>query len=288
MLLSDFIRSGAQALESLYPSPEARGMVLMLCEDRLGVKSYTHVVDPGFEIPHDRLEGLQEDLSRLLDGEPLQYVTGTCEFFGRRFNVSPAVLIPRPETEILVREAVTRALDLDRPLRVLDLCTGSGCIAWSVALEVPYAELVGVDISDAALEVARSQFDSPGVSFIKADVLDASADFGPGSFDMILSNPPYIMESEKALMRSNVLDHEPEIALFVPDSDPLVFYRAVAGAASRLLVPGGSGIVEINEQLGSATADVFKAAGLQKVEIMKDFFGKDRFVSFEKQASRAV
>lgn len=288
MLLSDFIRSGAQALESLYPSPEARGMVLMLCQDRLGVKSYTHVVDPGFEVPADRLEGLQDDLSRLLKGEPLQYVTGICEFFGRSFKVSPAVLIPRPETEILVREAVTRALDLDRPLRVLDLCTGSGCIAWSVALEVPFAEVVGVDISEDALEVAGSQFDASGVRFVKADVLDAAADFGPGRFDMVLSNPPYIMDSEKPLMRSNVLDYEPDIALFVRDGDPLVFYRAVAHHASRLLVPGGSGMVEINERLGAETAEVFMSAGMEKVEILKDFFGKDRFISFEKPASHAL
>lgn len=286
MLLADFIKSGAAALETLYPSPEARGMILMLCQDRLGVKSYTHVTEPGFEIPFVRLGGLQDDLRRLLSGEPLQYVTGECEFFGRKFIVNPSVLIPRPETEILVQKAVTDALSLDRPLRVLDLCTGSGCIAWSLALEVPFAEVVAVDISEDALEVARGQFpDGRNIRFFKADVLDPGQDFPEGQFDMILSNPPYIMEKEKSQMRRNVLDYEPELALFVPDGDPLVFYRAVAEWARLRLVPLGRGYVEINETLGPQTAEVFRSAGMVNVRILDDFSGKNRIVSFEKPAS---
>lgn len=259
-------------------------MVLMLCEDRLGVKSYTHVVEPEYQVPEDLAGGLQKDIARLLDGEPLQYVIGECEFFGRNFRVNPSVLIPRPETEMLVREAVTEALGLDRPLRVLDLCTGSGCIAWSLALEVPFAEVVGVDISEDALAVASSQFEAPNIRFVKADVLDMPSAAEWGAFDMILGNPPYIMESERAQMRRNVLDYEPGLALFVPDADPLLFYRAIAGWASRLLAPGGKAMVEINESLGKATAELFSAAGMQKVRIVKDFFSKDRFVSFEKPA----
>lgn len=286
MLLADFIKSGAAALETLYPSPEARGMILMLCQDRLGVKSYTHVTEPGFEIPADRLGGLQDDLRRLLSGEPLQYVTGECEFFGRKFIVNPSVLIPRPETEILVQKAVTDALTLDRPLRVLDLCTGSGCIAWSLALEVPFAEVVGVDISEDALEVAQGQFpDGRNIRFLKADVLDPGQDFPEGQFDLILSNPPYIMEKEKSQMRRNVLDYEPELALFVPDTDPLVFYRAVAEWARLRLVPSGRGYVEINETLGPQTAEVFRSAGMVNVRILDDFSSKNRIVSFEKPAA---
>lgn len=282
MLLSDFIRRSSERLQALYPSPEARGMVLMLCEDLLGVRSYTHIIEPETVVPEDRLVELEDDVRRLCAGEPVQYVIGEADFFGRRFRVSPAVLIPRPETELLVQEAVVRALELDRPLRVLDLCTGSGCIAWSIALEVPAAEVIGVDISEAALEIAQGQFPGSNPTFIKADVLDPSNAEGLGIFDIVVSNPPYIMESEKALMRPNVLDYEPSLALFVPDEDPLLFYRAVAGWASRLLVPGGLGIVEINEQLPQETAAVFTAAGMKDVSVISDLFGKTRMVRFSK------
>ena len=282
MLLADFIKSGTRALEATYPREEAGSVISILCQDRLGVKSYTHVTEPDFEIPADRLKGLQDDLRRLLSGEPVQYVIGECEFFGRRFTVNPSVLIPRPETEILVREAVTRALTTDKPLRVLDLCTGSGCIAWSVALEVPFASVVAVDISPSALKVAAGQFPSGDVKFVQADVLDLSQPFPEGDFDMILSNPPYVLESEKSQMRSNVLDYEPALALYVPDDDPLLFYRAIAVWAQRLLVPGGTAVVEINESLGERTAALFARAGMENVRIMNDFYARDRFVSFSK------
>lgn len=254
-------------------------MVLILCEDKLGVKSYTHIVDPGFEIPAGMEAELENDIRRLCAGEPVQYVTGSCEFYGRRFNVSPAVLIPRPETEELVSAAITYALDLNRPMRALDLCTGSGCIAWSLALEVPYAEVFAVDISDDALAVARCQYDDNRPLFIHADVLDTEQAFDCGMFDLITANPPYVMEKEKAAMRSNVLEHEPGLALFVPDDDPLIFYRAVARWAQRFLSASGLGLVEINEALGAQTAEVFIAAGFE-AEVIKDISGRDRIVRF--------
>ena len=150
MLLSSFIQESTAALGRLYPAPEARSMVLMLCEERLGVKSYTHIVIPSTEIPDEALPGLQEDMRRLLASEPLQYVLGFTMFYGRRFNVTPDVLIPRPETELLVDEAVKAGLALGRKLRVLDLCTGSGCIAWSLFQELQDAEVV--DEEPLALE----------------------------------------------------------------------------------------------------------------------------------------
>lgn len=254
-------------------------MVLMLCEDKLGVKSYTHITQPDFEIPQEMEAELENDVRRMCKGEPLQYVTGHCEFYGHRFSVGPSVLIPRPETELLVQEAVTHALTLDRPMRMLDLCTGSGCIAWSVALEVPYSEVVAVDISEEALEVASSQFEENRPLFIKADVLDPGQTFDQGIFDIITGNPPYVMEGEKAEMRSNVLDYEPSLALFVPDDDPLVFYRAIAQWASRFLAPDGIGLVEINEALGAGTADVFRDAGF-RAGVLKDLSGRDRIVRF--------
>lgn len=287
MLLTAFLKEGTAALEPLYPSSEARSLLLMLCEAQLGVQRHTPILEPSYEIPSGRLPSLLAALERLKKGEPVQYVLGFSEFMGRRFRVSPAVLIPRPETEQLVMEAVQTLRGLPRGARVLDLCTGSGCIAWSLALEVPGTSVVGVDISRQALEVARSQDFPlpPGAQapvFIQADILDTAQPFPFGPFDWVLSNPPYIMEAEKAQMRRNVLDFEPSAALFVPDTDPLVFYRAVAAWCGRLLVPGGRGLVEINESLGVDTAEVFASAGFGDVRQMKDFFDKDRFVSFRK------
>lgn len=284
MLLSTFIRDGIARLERLYPSPEARGLVLMLCAEKLGTTSYTHVIEPQTAVPEERLEELESDLRRLCSGEPIQYVLGVAEFCGHRFAVGPGVLVPRPETELLVARAVSllQEMDLDRAPRVLDLCTGSGCIAWSIALEIRDAEVVGVDLSETALGYARSQFYPAGGGplFLQADVLDTEQAFPYGPFDLIVSNPPYVRESEKALMRPNVLDWEPTEALFVPDADPLLFYRAVARWAQRFLRPGGAGIVESNEALGPGTADVFHEAGFKSVQNLRDFSEKERFVLF--------
>ncbi len=252
----------------------------MLCEESLAVKNYTHIIEPQYEIPAAQLPGLEDELRRLSEGEPVQYVLGFAEFCGRRFRVSPAVLIPRPETELLVAEAVSQLLSRERQCRVLDLCTGSGCIAWSLALEVPGTEVVAVDISGQALALAKTQFDAPGPLFVKADVLDSGQDFDCGVFDLLVCNPPYVRESEKALMRPNVLEHEPALALFVPDSDPLLFYRAVSRWAQRFLRPDGTALVEINEALGPETEAVFRDAGLAKTEIIRDFASKSRFVRF--------
>ena len=284
MLLSDFIRSGTARLETLYPSPEARGLVLMLCEELLGVKRYTHIVEPETAVPPEREAELTAGLDRLCAGEPVQYVLGVAEFCGHRFAVGPGVLVPRPETEQLVAEAVRalREMDLDRAPRVLDLCTGSGCIAWSIAKEIRDAEVVGVDLSEEALRYARNQLPSSGASpaFLQADVLDTEQPFPCGPFDLIVSNPPYVLERERAQMRPNVLDWEPGLALFVPDDDPLRFYHAVARWAQRLLRPGGAGLVEINESLGAETAAVFREAGFKNVQILPDFARKNRFIRF--------
>lgn len=288
MLLAEFIRESVPALEKLYPSPEARGLVLMLCEERLGVRSYTHIVEPLFEIPEPELPGLKADMSRLAAGEPIQYVLGYTEFCGRKFKVAPSVLIPRPETGQLVDESLKLLAATGRPAKVLDLCTGSGCIAWSVALGAPGVSVTATDISESALTLARSQFEdvpsgANAPEFVCSDLLGGCREIC-GCFDLLLSNPPYVMEKEKAAMRRNVLDHEPGIALFVPDDDPLLFYRALASVSLRLLDSSGTGIVEINEALGPETAAVFEAAGYRKTEILRDIFGKDRFVRFSSRS----
>ena len=295
MLLAEFINKGTQALEPLYPAAEARNLVLMLCEQFLGTKSYTHIVDPRHEVDPKKEAPLQAALQRLLSGEPVQYVLGKAVFCGREFLVSPSVLIPRPETELMAREAVKIAKMVRQrripygksadPVRVLDLCTGSGNIAWTIALEVPGAHVVGVDLSESALEVAAGQpFELVGGAaapqFVKADVLDTEQAFDHGQFDLIVSNPPYVMDSERSRMRPNVLEHEPSLALFVPDGDPLLYYRAIARWSQRFFAPEGKGLTEINELLGSETEAVFLGAGFSETSLVKDVFDKDRFVFY--------
>ena len=300
MLLNDFVREGTAALEALYPEREARNIVLILCEDMAGVRSYTHIVEPEYEIDDGKSAVLRAALERLVKGEPLQYVTGKADFYGLRFNVNPDVLIPRPETELLCREAVKAASRMQRvripygrnaePVRALDLCTGSGCIAWTLALNVPGSLVTGVDISSGALDVARGQDFSSILKetgavkpeFIEADVLDGNQDFGWKGFDLVLSNPPYIKESEKALMRVNVLEHEPATALFVPDGDPLLFYRAIARWSQRYMLPEGVGMTEVNESLAPQTEEVFRAAGYAHTGIVRDFNDRNRFVVYRK------
>ena len=285
MLLKDFIVSSRHALSELYPEGEARSLVDGLCGKILGVTPQTHILQPGFCIDPALLPLLEDGLSRLLRCEPLQYVLGEAWFLGRRFKLTPAVLIPRPETEEMVDMALRKAgnlsRDAGRPLRVLDLCTGSGCIAWSMALGLPQSEVTGLDISPEALSVASSQFDGDNrPRFVLSDVLDPDCLKDGGRFDIFLSNPPYVRESEKALMSRNVLDWEPGLALFVPDGDPLHFYRAEAALAARLLSPGGFGLVEINEAYGQEVAGLFRDAGFRDPEVLKDLSGRDRFVLF--------
>lgn len=300
MLLAEFVKAGTKALESLYPQKEARSIVLMLCEAVLGTENYTHIVEPEFKIDDKKLPELEAAMERLKKMEPVQYVLGHTEFYGRTFKVDPAVLIPRPETELLCRDAIKLGMRVFRmrspygknaePVRILDLCTGSGCIAWTMALSIPGSRVTAVDISDAALEVAAGQdFASELKSketfrpeFIKADVLDSEQEIELGPFDMVLSNPPYIMESEKEDMRRNVLEYEPESALFVPDDDPLLFYRAIARWSQRFMSPDGVGLSEVNESLARQTETVFKAAGYAHTEIVRDISDKNRYIIYHK------
>ena len=288
MLLRDLISKGTETISQAFPEREAREMVLMFLQHSIGTSRHTHILEPSYEVSDDAVVGAMSAFERMASGEPIQYIVGKAYFYDREFNVTPDVLIPRPETELLVRAAVNWARRSGREtMRIADLCTGSGCIAWSMAMELPGAEVTAVDISDGALAVAAGQESGSAAAgcpcevvapkFIKADVLAGPVE-GLGTFDMILSNPPYVMDSEKALMRKNVLEHEPWLALFVPDDDPLLFYRAVAAWARQLLKPDGLCLVEINEALGRQTAEVFEDAGFRDVEVLQDLNSRDRFV----------
>ena len=264
-------------------------MVLRYLEDCHAIRRLTHIMEPSYEVAAEVVASSLSAFERMASGEPLQYVTGKADFYGREFAVSPAVLIPRQETEVLCKsvcDSIAQNGASQNGMTVLDLCTGSGCIAWTLALEMPGADVVAVDISEAALTVASSQNFSAEIAqsgakspiFIKGDVLSPESLPVAGKFDVIVSNPPYVMESEKALMRSNVLDHEPSLALFVSDEDPLIFYRAVAQIACERLSENGLCMVEINEALGKETAEVFRTIGFTYTTIVKDLNDRDRFV----------
>ena len=331
MQLKELIKKGVETISTLYPEAEAKEMVYAFLEHHIGTKRHTHIVEPGYEVSEKDASAAAGAFERMAKSEPMQYVIGKADFYGRQFRVTPDVLIPRPETELLCRLAldchyerrpsdiveessgrerakmpfphswhtseVSLSVNNDH-YHILDLCTGSGCIAWTMALEKPGACVTAVDISDDALAVASTQDFAEEIKqtgalspvFVKADVLsddlpdiisNASED-GDEQFDLLLSNPPYVMDKEKALMRSNVLDHEPHLALFVPDDDPLKFYRAIARHSVRLLSADGIGIVEINEALGPETAALFTDAGFTDVRIENDLNDRPRFIIFRR------
>ena len=273
-------------------------MVYAFLEHHVGTKRHTHIIEPAYEVSQEKALQAVAAFERMAAGEPMQYVAGFADFYGRQFRVTPDVLIPRPETELLCRSVLDRMTAYPKNTKVLDLCTGSGCIAWTLALEMPGAEVTAIDISDGALAVASSQnflgeiahTGARAPKFIKADVLAQDSYCHPersegsfhGQYDILVSNPPYVMDKEKALMRTNVLDHEPHLALFVSDDDPLIFYRAIAQWAQALLKPDGYCIVEINEALGQETAQIYINAGFRCVNVIRDLSDRDRFVSFRR------
>jgi release factor glutamine methyltransferase len=216
---------------------------------------------------------------RINKHEPIQYILGEAEFFGRMFKVTSAVLIPRPETEYLINEILHYAnLHKNHAPKILDIGTGSGCIPVTLKKELPEASVFATDISADALAIAKenAMMLNAGIDFFQHDIL--TQDIPVGSLDVVVSNPPYIAQTEEALMNKNVLQFEPHLALFVPDDDALKFYKAIAEKAREVLTVGGLLITEINERFGNETAAIFKANHFQDVAIIKDLDGKDRIV----------
>ena len=263
-----------QQLATCYPEREAHAVALRVLEDAFGVSRTDVYADKVRKFSSEEEQRWQHIAERLSAGEPLQYVLGEAEFCGRSFGVAPGVLIPRPETEelvALVEQSVSGRC------RILDAGTGSGCIAVSLALALPGAEVQAWDISPEALSVAQGNAERWGaaVAFRLCNMLTATPD---ERFDVVVSNPPYVCERERLDMTPQVLEHEPGLALFVPDDDPLRFYRALVGLSVRCLNSGGLLAVEINEAYGAETADLFSRSGLTEVQMLFDGFGKPRFV----------
>lgn len=254
---------------------ERQTMIRWLLEDRLGIKAADLLT--GKEI-HVSASHFAKELQRINEGEPLQYILGHAEFFGRRFNVNSAVLIPRPETELLVYMLVEK-LGRQANAALLDIGTGSGCIATTLALEMVHSKVLATDIDPAALAVAKenAQLLNAHVAFQVHDILNEELPFE--SLDAIISNPPYIRELEKAGMALNVTGFEPHKALFVPDDDPMLFHRVIAQKAWVALKPGGLLVMEINEALGNESREVVASTGFSNTVIHKDLDHKDRFVT---------
>ena len=282
MTVEEMMREARGRLAAEYGVREAAAMI---DEMMLRIKGWdkTATIIHGNETVTDFLKGqVDATVGRLLDGEPVQYIFGKAHFYGMDFNVTPATLIPRPETAQLVDMIVDRYGN-NSDLRVLDLGTGSGCIAIALARHLPFPkEVTAVDISEEAIEVARSN--SAGlkvkVNFIQGNMLDTDemvAALGE-RYDIIVSNPPYIAQREAAGMERNVLEHEPATALFVPDDDPLVFYRAIAVIAEKRLDDKGTLFLEINPLFSKELAAMLREHGFQDVDIEKDMQKADRFI----------
>lgn len=290
-----------QRLTPLYGQQEAKAMTRMLLEDLFSL-SFADILCGATEHLSDAdTLRLQQSVARLLDAEPLQYVTGTAFFCGHPFHVAPGVLIPRPETEWIVDTAVN--LVMSSAPRILDIGTGSGCIATSISLALAdkHCHTEAWDISEYALRIAADNAERLGadVKFRCRDALRLEEDFpaeenqggaevlsadnvSSASWDIIVSNPPYICNREAADMHANVLQHEPHLALFVPDTDPLLFYRAIARYAMRSLRKGGWLLFECNTLYAHDTAQMASDMGFATSVVEDDCFGKPRFVKAQK------
>ena len=305
--MNDLYRKMKQLLvEGGMEAGEAQAVALLMLEKKWGL-TVAEVLSGGGKgrgrraaMTSQQTEQEEEEemlalVRRVAGGEPVQYVLGEAEFCGMELKVRPGVLIPRPETEELVAWAVeegkrfadnlTEGKNWSR-LRMLDIGTGSGCIALALARLLAGADVEAWDVSEEALEVARDNGEKVGVQvrWKRMDVLDKLE--APSPFSLIVSNPPYICEEEKGEMEAHVLEHEPELALFVPNEDPLRFYRRIAELGMEgLLVEGGAMLFEVNRRFGQQVVTMLEGMGYEEVELRKDFFGNDRMVKAIKRGN---
>ena len=268
-------------LAAFYPSSEIRGFIRLIMDSVFGLSYTQMILQKEMIAENSKKEQLDSILERLKKYEPIQYILGETEFYGLKMKVNPSVLIPRPETEELVQwiletEAVKNS-------KILDIGTGSGCIALAVKSGRPVSMVTGIDISEQALQMARENavLNLLEVNFTQADILQWNS-VEWEMFDVVASNPPYVRESEKQLMQANVLDFEPVSALFVPDDDPLRFYRAIAGFSVRYLNNGGYLFLEINEYLGAEMKELLQDVGFRNIELRMDILGKNRMIRCQK------
>ena len=270
--IANIIREG---LNSHYPAGEVTAFTRIIATELLGFSQTTFFLKDDVTLTAEQNALLDNAIERLKKQEPIQYILGYCDFCGLRFKVTPATLIPRPETSELVEWVASEATGNEN---ILDIGTGSGCIAVSLDHKIPHSKVTAWDISNDALAVAAENSNANGCN-VAFELVDILAHQPSGElFDIIVSNPPYIKENEKEAMHSNVLDWEPHTALFVPDNDPLLFYRTIAEKGLTLLKPGGRLFFEINRAHGKETMDMLAALGYTHIELRKDFAENDRMI----------
>jgi len=264
-------------LQGLYSETEIRSISLLIIEKLTGLSRTEIIVNKNTHFSKEQHQEIESFIEKLKKFVPIQYILGETEFFGLTFNVNDSVLIPRPETEELV-DWIRNENDRNGSYQILDIGTGSGCIAISLKHEFPNSTVDAFDISGKALEVAQSNanLNQLQINFSKVDILNAP-DFA-AKWNIIVSNPPYITEQEKDEMLPNVLDNEPHVALFVPDNDPLLFYRQITHFAQQQLQPNGKIYFEINREAGKSIMKLLHEMGFCEIEIRKDISGNDRMV----------
>ena len=268
-------------LSSYYSTGEVTALSRILATELLGIKERTYFLKDPVTLDSEQEERLQGALEQLKQQCPIQHILGYEYFCGLSFKVTQATLIPRPETSELVEWIAGETTDSPR---ILDIGTGSGCIAISLAKKIPGSKVTAWDISPEALSVAKenSSLNTADVQFAQVDILTHQP--AQETFDIIVSNPPYIKEEEKSGMAANVLNWEPHTALFVPDNDPLLFYRTIAQKALAMLAPGGKLFFEINRAYGKETCEMLASCGYTRIELRKDFADNDRMIKAEKSS----
>jgi release factor glutamine methyltransferase len=271
----------ATELATRLHEPELTSVINIVIKEAFGISNIYAFMMNEYPVSKEHLERVIHICKELKDGRPIQYILGETFFYDCRIKLKGVELIPRPETEELVDIIIKDNMGFSGT--ILDIGTGSGCIAIALAANLKDALVTGIDISPEALDSARENalLNNVNVPFLPGDIL--SSDFIlPGEAGIIVSNPPYVRHSEKALMSSNVLDFEPHSALFVPDSDPLVFYRAILTLATKALIPGGIIYFEINEALGKEMKELFETFGYSDISLIKDLNSKDRIIKGRK------
>ena len=275
-----------KTLKKIYPTSEIDTFLFLLLEEYLNFKRIDVVLKSNFEIsPEDLI--LLKSSTKLLEQEiPIQYILGKTEFYGFPFILNEHVLIPRPETEELISSILENVLKTrsfhtnanEKQLKILDIGTGSGCIPISLKKSLPFAEITAIDVSNEALTIAKKNavLNKVDINLTQQDILNTTS--LNQLYDVIVSNPPYVRESEKKEIKNNVLNNEPHMALFVENNNPLVFYNKIAELAKNHLTKNGTLFFEINQYLGKETVELIKLKGFNKIQLKKDIFGRDRII----------
>lgn len=277
MLGKEYQKHFTKVLTPIYDRVEAEQFFFLILQHDYQMRRIDWALQTDFVFKEPQLERWNFLLQELSSEVPIQYLLGQTEFFGLPFEVSPAVLIPRPETEELVDWILSEVKDLQNA-KILDIGTGSGCIPISLAKHLPLAKVSAIDVSEAALHIAQknAEINAVKIDFLLQDILQAEK--LNDTYNIIVSNPPYVRELEKAEIRANVLQHEPHLALFVPDNDALKFYRKIAELAMHSLSSKGKLFFEINQYLGKETAELLTKIGFEQIKLRKDIYGNDRMM----------